>query len=354
MIMNVIRNKSYETNKECTMKKMLFVLVAFAMLFGLAGAPAASAQVAASLYCGVPQVVDLLAGQSIPAGTVTIANDANNLYITYNTEGTGWYLSETHLHVADSLASIPQTKNGNPKIGNFDYQASHNPFLTEYTYTISKSQKIIDGFKNVVVAAHAVVVKLNESGSVIANETGWGKGDQFNVKGSWAMFINYTWQDCNTNVKETKTETAFAFGGDYAKCFDQFDVSNRWGWSNGPLTEGSYIFDIYASAGQCNLSKGTKVGTLNVNYSNGTAEVTYQLGGSNPETGLPYTLTETHLYVGNEPLARNNGEFTVAPGQFPYINSELFTTSRTYTVTGLNGEIYIVAHATVGGFSKED
>jgi hypothetical protein len=335
------------------MKKMLFAVAALAILFGLAVTPAAPVQAQANQFCGVPQVVELLAGQTIPAGTVTIANDANNLYVTFSTAGTGWFISETHLHVADSLASIPQTKTGNPKIGNFDYQSSHNPYVTEYTYTIAKSRWITDAFKNVTVAAHAVVVKLDEAGNVIASETGWGKGDQFNIKGSWAMYVSYTWQDCITVVKETKTETAFAFGGDLAKCFDQFDVSNRWGWSNGPLAEGSYTFDLYAGAGQCDLSKGTKVGTLSVVYSNGTATVIYQMAGVNSDTNMPYALTETHLYVGSEPLARNKqGESTVAPGQFPYINAELNTSSRSYTVSGLSGEIYVVAHATVAGFPK--
>jgi hypothetical protein len=333
------------------MKKILFVIAAFVMLFGLAVSPAAPVQ-AQSDFCGAPLEVDLLAGQTIPAGTITIANDANTLYVTFSTEGTGWYLSETHLHVADSLASIPQTKNGNPKIGNFNDQSTHDPFVTEMTYTIEKSRWNTDAFKNVVVAAHAVVVKLDEAGNVIARETGWGKGDQFNVKGSWAMYINYTWQDCKIDVVESKTETAFAFGGDYAKCFDQFDVSNRWGWSNGPLAEGSYTFDLYAGAGQCDVSKGTKVGTLSVNYTDGTAVVTYQMAGKNPETNLSYTLTETHLYVGSEPLARKNGEFTVAPGQFPYINPELTASSRSYTISGLSGDIYVVAHATVAGFPK--
>jgi hypothetical protein len=333
------------------MKKFIVsVLAVLVLLVSLLPVSATTVQASAT-YCGTSQIVDLLAGQTIPAGTVTIANDANNLYVTFKTTG-GWLLSETHLAVADSLAGIPQTKNGNPKIGNFAYQANHNPLVTEITYTIAKSSWITDAYRNVVIAAHAVVVKVDENGNVIANETGWGKGDQFNPKGSWAMFVNYTWQDCKIDVVESKTETAFAFGGDYAKCFDQFDVSNRWGWTNGPLSEGNYTFHIYAGAGQCDLSKGTKVGTLTVNYAGGTATVTYQMVGTNPDTQINYALTETHLYIGNEELARKNGDSTVAPGQFPHKNDELNTLSRTYSISGLSGDIYVVAHATVAGFPK--
>jgi hypothetical protein len=348
-----LKKKLYPKEKgRAQMKKLLVsILAIFGLLAGFVPMSASPVQAAAT-YCGTPQTIGLLAGQTIPAGTVTIANDAVNLYVTFTTSD-GWFLSETHLAVADSLASIPQTKTGNPKIGNFAYQTVHNPLVTEFTYTIAKNSWITDAFRNVVVAAHAVVVKLDESGAVIARETGWGQGEQFNPKGSWAMYVNYTWQDCKTVVVESKTETAFAFGGDKAICFDQYDASNRWGWTNGPLAEGSYTFDLYAAAGQCDLSKGTKVGTLSVNYQDGTATVTYQTSGTNPGTNLPYTLTETHLYVGSEPLARNKqGEVTVAPGQFPYINAELNTLSRSYTVSGLSGPIYVVAHATVAGFPK--
>jgi hypothetical protein len=327
----------------------LSILVIIALLTAVLPFGTTSAQAACVV---TPKVVTLYAGQSIDAGTVTVTNDASNLYVTF-TATAPWLLSQTHVHVADSLAGIPQTKTGNPKIGNFAYQTTHVPATSTFTYSISKSALSLDVNQSVVIAAHAVVDQLDGSGNPIANETGWGDGFQFNPKGSWAMYFNYIWQDCVNEAVDSTTETAFAYGQENATCFDQFDTANRWGWTNGPLAEGSYTFDIYAAAGQCVLSKGTLVGTLDVNYSAGKATITYKMVGSNPVTGLQYTLTETHLYVGSEPLARNNqGEPTVAPGQFPYINPELNSTSRTYTISGLSGEIYVVAHATVAGFPK--
>ena len=64
-----------------------------------------------------------------------------------------------------------------------------------------------------------------------------------------------------------------------------------------------------------------------------------------------FYLEETQLYVGNEPLARNvNGEYTVAPGQYPAIHDDLDgTTSDMYTVMDLSGGVYVVAHASVIG-----
>ena len=117
--------------------------------------------------CGTPTVVTLLAGQTIDAGTVTIANDDINLYVTFSTTSP-WLLSETHVHVGDSLEDIPQTKKGNPKVGRFDYQTEHDPVVNEFTYVIP-----LAGFDDViVVAAHAVVVQFDGGGNVVEEETG--------------------------------------------------------------------------------------------------------------------------------------------------------------------------------------
>ena len=102
--------------------------------------------------CGQSTSVTLFAGQTTSAGTVTVANDASYLYVTYATSG-DWKLQQTHLHVADSLAGIPMTKSGNPKIGNFAYQTTHSPLVTTYTYTIAKSW----GFSAARVTTMAVV-----------------------------------------------------------------------------------------------------------------------------------------------------------------------------------------------------
>ena len=65
-------------------------------------------------------------------------------------------------------------------------------------------------------------------------------------------------------------------------------------------------------------------------------------------------MTETHLYVGNEILAWDNDPedpgYTVAPGQYPYIHEDLANVQTdVHTVTGLSGDIHVVAHAVVWG-----
>jgi hypothetical protein len=64
-----------------------------------------------------------------------------------------WYLTETHLQVADSLLGIPQAK-GNPVPGRFEY-SMHHDYVTEYIYTVDISDSPCDG--TLIVAAHAVV-----------------------------------------------------------------------------------------------------------------------------------------------------------------------------------------------------
>jgi hypothetical protein len=142
----------------------------------------------------------------------------------------------------------------------------------------------------------------------------------------------------------TGCESAYAYGGDYAICFlDMQQGFSNWGWSNGQLTTGNYEFQLYAGAGQCDLENGREVGTLTVNYDGAEAEVTYSM--------LPgYSLNQVHLFVGNEILPRENGEFTVSPGQYPVIDENLNgATSWTYTVSVLSGNIYVVAHAEACG-----
>ncbi|HEX9164760.1 MAG TPA: hypothetical protein VF862_02540, partial [Gemmatimonadales bacterium] len=163
-------------------------------------------------------------------------------------------------------------------------------------------------------------------------------------RGSWAEGFAITVNCYEKKPAEYKYETAFAYRAGSATCFigSAWIDTNRWGWTNGPLAPGNYTFDLYAGAGRCALSSGRKVGTLTLNYDGSTAKVGF--------TMLPgYVMNETHLYVGSEPLARDvNNEYTVAPGQYPVKHDLTAATTDQYTVTGLSGSVYLVAHANVG------
>ncbi len=172
------------------MTKKLWILMLLSMLLisSLAVVPVQAAS--GGQPCGDITTVRLLAGQTIDAGTVSVWNDATNLYVKFSTSGS-WYLAETHVAVALSLSGIPQ-QNGNPIPGRFPYKTIHNPVVTEYTYAIPLSSYTAG--TRLVVAAHASLVKM-EGGQIVQQETGWGEGPAFTGR-NWATYFYFTVQAC--------------------------------------------------------------------------------------------------------------------------------------------------------------
>lgn len=326
------------------------MLMAFAAFMVLNTTTPGFAQCVATADGSGVQTQTLYAGQTIEAGTVSVEVVGTDLVVTYNTSG-GWELVETHLWVGNDLADMPQTRQGNPKIGNFPYNSGDITGSTSYSISVPLA---VLGFScpsddaDYYVAAHAALRKPDGAGGY-QTETGWADGSRFVERGMWGTFFAITLTcECGPNEPppEPTCETAFAVG---ATCFLDLDLDNdgigdfnRWGWTIGPLSAGSYTFDIYAAAGQCDLNKGTLVGTLTVDYDGSQATITYT-------TIEGFTMDETQLYVGNDILPDNDG-YTVAPGQYGNIHDELNgATTDTFVITGLSGEIYVVAHAVVCG-----
>lgn len=297
--------------------------------------------------------VPLYAGQSINVGSVLFDdvdtdNDGSDdaLQITYSLTG-GWELVEIHYWMGETLSEMPANKNGSPKIGQFPYSYDNLNGATSYSFLVPFSSiNYTCSSEGVYFITSHASVRLSTGSGTYQTETAWGDGQRLLQKGNWSMYFTID-IDCDNNNggnNTLNTETAFAYNSTSATCFSAYDFS-RWGWTNGSFSYGSYSFDIYAGAGQCDLTKGTKVGTLSLNYSsNGSATVTYTMTS-------PYKLEEVHLYVGNDVLPSNNSEYTVAPGQYPNIDGNLSSaTTYTFNVTGLSGSVYLVAHATVSGF----
>lgn len=140
------------------------------------------------IICGEESVYDLIAGKNSISGSVKVANDKENLYVTYVTKG-GWLLKETHLYVG-SLAGLPLNPHSVPVPGKFTYHDSFHPFISEITYTIPLSLLSSNCF---IVAAHAVVVKGDKE------ETAWSSGksfkDLFGIS-RWGFISEYCKQEC--------------------------------------------------------------------------------------------------------------------------------------------------------------
>jgi hypothetical protein len=135
-------------------------------------------------------------------------------------------------------------------------------------------------------------------------------------------------------------ETAFGFiNSRNTRCFLE-DGFNRWGWttkfspSADPVTE-----TLYAGAGQCDITKGTAVGTVIITYNEGTVTVQYVMKAG-------YSLSEVHIYVGCDPYPNINGTKTVAPGQYTFNGGSLDNvTGMTVNFTNVSGDVYIITHA---------
>ena len=176
-------------------------------------------------------------------------------------------------------------------------------------------------------------------------ETGWSEGSDITSKGSWATFSTFA-LSCYAEQQPkqegvAQCETAFAR---YEPANTSFlDLGfQRWGWTNGPVGPGYYTMDLYAGAGQSDISKGTLVGTLTVGYDGVLANVTYNTTGG-------WWMNETQLYVGNNrlPLFKQGKNLveTVAPGQYPFLHGTVDgATEDGYTVSA-GGDVYVVAHA---------
>lgn len=129
-------------------KKSLFALVALLLVWVAVPATAQKQD-------------NLCAGQHQNVGTVTVTHNASQVFVKYDITAAGAFLTETHAHVANDLAGIPQTggKNKNPIPGQFSQKATHSPGVKSWTHTFSNSTA-----GTLYVAAHAVVAEIEGGG----------------------------------------------------------------------------------------------------------------------------------------------------------------------------------------------
>jgi hypothetical protein len=204
---------------------------------------------------------DLVAGQNMIVGDVTIWHDNVNLYIEYTTDG-DWYLSETHVFIGD-MNDLPTTKKGNPKIGHFPYAMDHD-MVQEYTYTFALDDLGWEyGDGAFFIMAHAVVDRVVD-GEVVQSETGWGCEYDYEESQRWACYIDYKvckvleMPDDDVDVKvavasDSYFDTTIANGGndvpDYTYegwCFDKFHFITPGKWYEATLISS---YDPFLPAG---------------------------------------------------------------------------------------------------------
>ncbi len=289
------------------------------------------------VYCGEATVVPLKTiNPEIPVGTVTVGNDENNLYVTYETTD-DWLIGITRQYAGDKNL-IPGGLEW-PQVNKFPFGQVHDPHVQLFTAVIPL-ESLEECFEVVLWAK----VFKTEGGITITNKA-FGVFIPSENSECLQWHWEYCKQECNPPPPLGECETAFADGDELGQCFlglSDFKFK-RWGWTNGPIgvTSSTLEWEIWAAAGQCDHSKGVLVGTLFVDYDGSSATATYDMDPG-------YVLDETHLYVGNTIVPyKSNGKPTVAPGQYGNQHSLGGVASDTYTIDGLSGDIYIIAHAVV-------
>lgn len=128
--------------------------------------------------------VDLLAGQDIDVGDVTVTDDGTDLTVQITTTG-DWCVNEMHLDAADTEDGIPQNRRGNPVPGQFQINETLS-CETDFSRTLALPADD-NGDDHIVVAVHTVVDEVVSfpGGQVLASDQGVKKnGDPVNANRS--------------------------------------------------------------------------------------------------------------------------------------------------------------------------
>jgi hypothetical protein len=244
---------------------------------------------------------NLIAGQTIDVGSVTVSNDATNLYVTYKLDYPGAYFGTLHLWAGSDLTNVPSNPQGTPIPGQFPYHYTPpNQTTTEYTFSIPLASLGIQDVTTVCglrlfVVTHAEVNNVNGN-----NETAFG-GDKPGTGPRWWFYGEY-FICCDFGPPPIgECKTAFGKGGwvfttDAKSNPENLPslrlIRNRWGWAINLSAPGTTTYDIWAGAGLNDIANGTKVGTLTVEWDGSFAKVTYTLSSG-------FVMKEVHIYAGS-------------------------------------------------------
>lgn len=301
---------------------------------------------------------DLNAGQHIDVGSITVKNDTNYLYVSYDIDTVmhpNASFGTLHVWVGNDLLLLPrsgQNNDGAPVNGHFPYHADASG-QTHYTFSIPLAELgIVDISQACPVVLYVVPhaeVTMDDTVENGEHETAYG-GDLAGDGNRWWFYGEYS--ICCDMPKPpvlAQCETAYA-KGDYVwtthkksnpESLPSLNLTrNRWGWANHLTEPGVYTYDIWAGAGLNNTDKGHIVGTVTVEWDGNEVTVTYDVMADF------YHLEEVHLYAGD------TAPGTIAPGQYGNL-SYLEADTKTYTFNNIpledsvgNG-VWLVAHAVV-------
>ncbi|MBS1595975.1 MAG: hypothetical protein JST90_16815 [Bacteroidetes bacterium] len=138
--------------------------------------------------CGTPVVATLRTTQRQTAGSVTVSNDATNLYVTYTATG-GYRLEDLRLYVGD-LALLP-VRYGQPVVSQFPYGTHLTGTVTSYTYTIPLAA---------LGSCFSVMAEATVRTNWCSSQTAWAGSIHYGASCSSAYYLSYCRATCTSDT----------------------------------------------------------------------------------------------------------------------------------------------------------
>ena len=228
----------------------------------------------------------LWAGQHNDAGTVTITNDDDNIYVTYNTNETA-DLGEVHVYLWDDLADIPSKR---PSPGHADFVVEN---INADSYTVVMPADISCG-STFYISTHAALVGNDTDGDEAGSgdnsgETAYSGGadapDCFDgQKGAWWGYATYT-VECFYDISGTVYEDFNHDGGMNGDenslegiCVELLDASGEVVASTTTDANGGYLFEHVAGGAGYTVQTCSVPGFDHVETQNGGGFTIEDLG----------------------------------------------------------------------------
>ncbi len=237
--------------------------------------------------CGEPETFTFWAAKTIDIGTITVWNDAEQLYVRYDTTGDWWMIKAT-LYAVD----YEPTERLDPAVA--PYQAL-GLYTQSFTFVVPLAELVDECGTALWFQAHAGVLKVMD-GKVVLNEAAYG-GTINPYATPWYGNIAYRVQCCEEPpvCYEFMEETAWTAGERYV---------SRGNWATYTAYVADSTADLYA--GQ-NMLAGT------VHFSapeDGYVTLTINLTGD-----WEFAPTDENVKIQDYEFAPSGNP---APGQFPW------------------------------------
>jgi hypothetical protein len=161
-------------------------------------------------FCGPALTSNLKIQDGTDIGTVTVANDAVYLYLTYNLTG-NWYIGDAHSY-AGQQSHIPRNIDGNPIYGQFPGKQHLNLCDLRQTFTFRVLLSSLTPDNNAqcptneqyYIAMRASVRQISNAANCFAgiDQPAWGAPFLINPANTneWATAFYYCKQDCTIPI----------------------------------------------------------------------------------------------------------------------------------------------------------